>query len=152
MIKTLKLKSVLVLFALIGSATMFAQEQEVTDTELTQFANAYVKMQMQNQEAQQKVMKLIQDKGLALERFNEIQQASMDPNTTVDATAEEMKQHAEITAEIEKMQPKMEEQAIKGIESTGISLDQYQALGAAIQKDEALQKRLQDILMKAQGN
>src|SRR5690554_5191345 len=100
MFKSVKLKSLFLFVTILGSVGLFAQEAEVSDAELTQFANAYESVQIQNQEAQQKMIAIIQEEGLALDRFGEIQEATMNPNVETDATPEEMKKHANVTSEI----------------------------------------------------
>lgn len=149
MFKTMKIKLFLFAF-LLGGITIFAQQQDVSDTELAQFADAYINLQIQNQEMEQEVVSVIQKEGLELERFNEIQEASMNPNQENTASADEMKKHAKVMVELEKLQPKMEKKAIEGIEKTGITFEKYQSLAAAIQADQGLQQKLQTILMERQ--
>ncbi len=152
MFKTMKLKNLFLFVAILSTVGLLAQENTISDSELTQFADAYVKLQMQNQEAQQKIADIIQDEGLELERFSEIQEAAMDPNKETDASADEIEKHANAISKIEKIQPELEKKAISDIESAGITLERYQALVSAIQQDQGLQQRLQAILTKEQGH
>lgn len=151
MLKSVKIKGLFLFVSILGSLTLSAQEQDVSDTELAQFADAYINVQMQNQEAQQEMVTIIENEGLDVETFSAIQQASMDPEQKADATADEMKKHANATAKIEKLQPQLEKKAIDGIESTGITLERYESLASVIQRDQGLQQRLQTILMERQG-
>ncbi len=152
MFKSVKLKSLFFFVAILGSlAYTNAQENKITDAELNKWANAYQKVQMQNQEAQQQMMMMIQDEGMELQRFNEIQQASMNPNQKGDATEAEIKKHKSITDKIEKMRPALEKKATEAIESTGMSIERYQEIAAVIQQDQDLQQRLQQIMMQQQG-
>lgn len=59
-----------------------------------------------------------------------------------------MKKHASATSKMEELQPKLEKEAVKNIESAGISIDRYKSLAAFIQKEKSLQERLQSILVK----
>jgi|SRR5690625_994441 len=145
-----KLRNLFLGIGLLAGVGLFAQDQEVSDTELTQFANAYVQVQQQNQEAQMAMVKLIENEGLEVERFSMIQQASMDPSQPVDATEEEIQKHDAVIEKIEELQPDFEKRAIESIESTGISFERFQTLAAAIQQDQSLQERLQNILMESQ--
>lgn len=151
MLKLLKIKSLLLFVAVLGSVGLFAQENQITDTELNKFADAYMNMQMQNQEAQQEMIAIIQAEGLKLERFSAIEEAAMDPNKESDATPAELKMHANATDKMKKMQPALEKKAIEGIESKGLTFERFQELATVIQQDQSLQQRLQDILMKSQG-
>lgn len=148
--KLLKLKALFLFVAFLGSASLFAQENKVTDDELNKFADAYINIQMQNQEAQQEMVRIIQNEGLKLERFSAIEESMQNPNQKPDATEAEMKMHSDATAKIEKMQPALEKKAIEGIESKGLTFTRFQELATVIQQDQTMQQRLQDIMMKKQ--
>ena len=146
MFKSVKLRSLFLFVTMLGSVGLFAQDASVSDAELTKFANAYQSVQIQNQEAQQKMIAIIQAEGMELERFGAIQEATMDPNAKSDATPAEMKQHANVTSKIQKMQPGLEKEATKGIEAAGLTMERYQALATVIQQDQNLLQRLQSIM------
>ena len=151
MLKSFKIKKLFLFVFICGSMSLAAQEQQdISDKELVQFADAYTEVQVLNQQSQQKMMSILQEEGLEIERFNEIQQAKMDPNKKSDATDVEKKKHENITTKIEKMQPELEKNAIASIESTGISIKKFEALAAKIQEDTSLQQRLQTIMEKRQ--
>ena len=107
---------------------------------------------MQNQVAQQEMMTIIEDQGLKVERFSEIQEAAMDPSKKVDATADEMKKHSNAMAKMEEIQPSLEKKAVDEIESAGISINRYKSLATVIEKEKELQQRLQTILVERQDN
>lgn len=151
MLKSVKLKSVFLFVAMNGTFGLYAQQNEVSDAELTKFANAYQEMQIQNQEIQQEMVKIIEDEGMDVERFSVIQQSSMDPNKEVEATDAEMKMHQNAVSKMQKLQPEMEKKASEKIAATGLTMERFEALATVIQNDQALQQRLQTILMKNQG-
>ncbi|PNW29137.1 DUF4168 domain-containing protein [Formosa algae] len=152
MFKSLKISTLFVFLFVMGSTTVLAQEQDVSDKELQQFADAYTEVQMQNQKSQQEMIAVVEGEGLNIARFNEIQKAMMDPNQESDATAAEIEKHGKVTSKFEEMQPEMEKNTIASIESTGISLQDFESLAAKIQQDESLQQRLQAIFVKRQGD
>jgi len=137
--------------ALIGAITMVAQQPDVSDVELAQFADAYVNLQVENQKIEQEMITLIEDEGFDVERFNQIHEANTDPTKDYGVTEEEKKKHAGVMSKIQEMQPEMEKKAIKGIEDTGLTFEKYQALAMAIQQDQQLQQRLQTILIERQN-
>ena len=159
MFKTAKLKSLLLTIAILGSFSVFSQEQdsvlskdykeEVSDTELGKFADAYLNLQLENQEAQQELMALIEEEGLPIDRFNAIQKSNME-KTEVEATEAEIQMHASVTAKIKELQPKFEAQAMQSIEASGLSVQEFEKLVALIQQDPALQQRLQTMVMEKQ--
>lgn len=152
MLKSVKLKSVFLFVAIMGASFgLFAQENDISDAELAKFANAYQEMQVQNQEIQQEMVKIIEKEGMDVDRFSAIQQASMDPNQEVEASDSEMKMHENAVTKMQKMQPEMEKKASEKIAATGLTMERFEALAAVIQNDQDLQQRLQTILMKNQG-
>lgn len=151
MLKSLKISSLFLFVFISGSMSLMAQEQNVSDEDLGQFADAFAEVQVQNQKSQEEMIAIIKDEGLEVERFNEIQQAAMDPNKESDATETEKEKHVNATSKLEKMQPEMEKKTIASIESTGISIKDYESLAAKIQQDQTLQQRLQTILVERQG-
>ncbi|MEH6408597.1 MAG: DUF4168 domain-containing protein [Leeuwenhoekiella sp.] len=148
--------------ALIGGMSLTTQAQEtqapatttaateVSTAELNKFADAFQEVQVENQTAQQKMMGIIKDKGLDVQRFNEIQKSKMDPNSTVEVTDEELKMHAAVVAELEKMQPELETKMEAIIEDSGLTLDRYKAVAMALQNDKTLQQKFQGIIIKKQ--
>ena len=148
--------------ALIGGMGLTVQAQETTapatttaatdvsTAELNKFADAFKEVQVENQTAQQEMMGIIKDKGLDVQRFNEIQKSTMDPNSKIEVTDEELKMHAAIVGELEKMQPELETKMEAIIEDSGLTLDRYKAVAMALQNDKSLQQKFQSILMKKQ--
>ncbi|WP_339653410.1 DUF4168 domain-containing protein [uncultured Salegentibacter sp.] len=158
MIKSKKIAGLLFAFALLGSASVFAQTQQlpqqqqqtvdidVSDEELSKFADAYQKIRMVNQQAQQEMAKKVEDSGFDIQRFNEIHQASLDPNTEVDATEEEMTKHKEVVSEIEGMQGEFQKEMENAISEEGLDVARYEKIAMALQTDTELQQRLQQLM------
>jgi len=144
----------LVLFVTLLGGLSLAQAQntvqaqsKISDAELGKFAKAFQVIQMENQQAQQKMAAVISDNGMEVERFSTIQQAAANPNQEVDATDAEMKKHDMIMAEIKKMQPAIEAKMEKAVADSGITIERYQAIGSALQQDKSLQQRFQKMMM-----
>ncbi|MCM5662224.1 DUF4168 domain-containing protein [Galbibacter mesophilus] len=159
MLKTRNLKLIFIFVALLGSPAIFAQVQapvqaspaaaeNVSDADLQKFAEAYIGIQQENQKAQQQMAAKIEESGLELNRFNEIHKASMDPNTEVEATDDELAKHKAAVGELEKMQPALEAKMQGIIKDSGLTMEKYQAVAMSIQSNKDLQQKLQGILMK----
>lgn len=158
MIKSKKIAGLLFAFALLGSASVFAQTQQlpqqqqqavevdVSDDELSKFADAYQKIRMVNQQAQKEMAKKVEDSGFDIQRFNKIHQASLDPNTEVDATEEEMTKHKEVVTEIEGMQGEFQKEMESAISEEGLDVARYEKIAMALQTDTELQQRLQQLM------
>lgn len=151
MLKSVKLNLFLFL-ATLGTISMSAQTEakKVTDQELNKFANAYQAVQVENQKAQQEMVAMIEESGLDVEKFQNIQKAQMDPNTEVEATEKELTAHKQVMAEIQAMQPKLQSEMEGLIKKQGLTMQRYQEVAAAIQTNQELQQQLQAIMMKKQ--
>lgn len=159
MIRMKKVASLVCFTAIVGTATVFAQtpqqlpqqqqqqeKVEVSDEELSKFANAYQGITVVNQEAQQKMVKAVEDGGFDVQRFNEIHQASLDPNQEVEISGEEEAKHKEVVQEIEGMQSDFQKNMEKVIKKEGLTIERYEQLAMALQRDTELQQRLQQLM------
>lgn len=152
--KVKNLLSSLFLIIALGGATLHAQNTqmptqqkvEVNDAELTKFAEAFQKMRVANQEAQMKMMQIIKDKGMELQRFNEIHQAKQSPDKDVDMTSDEEENYKAIVAEFQALQPTFQKRMEDIISESGLSMQRYQQLAMALRTDQDLQQRLKDKL------
>jgi len=161
MFNSKKIAGLLFVFALITGSAAIAQtpampqqqkvDVDVSDAELSKFAKAYQGLRMMNQEVNQKMMKTVQDGGLEVQRFNEIHQASQDPNKEVEASEEELEKHKTILAKIEGMQGDFQKKMETTIKDQGLTLERFEKLSMALQTDQELQTRLQKMMQKGQG-
>lgn len=125
----------------------------VSDADLEKFAQAYQSVQQSNQQIQQKMVAAIEDEGISADRFNAIYQAKMDPEKEVDATDDEMEKQEAAMAKVEAMQQSSQKEMEDKIKEKGLTMQQFQDLGAKIQNSPELQQKMQAIMMKAQtGN
>ena len=83
---------------------------------------------------------------MEIPRFNEIHQATIDPETEVEATAEEKATHKKIIGELETMQAGVQQQMEKLITDQGLSLERYEQIAMSLQSDTELQQRIQQII------
>lgn len=139
----------------IGTASVMAQNAplpqqqekiEVSDAELTQFAEVFQKMRMMNQEVQKEMMAVVENEELELQRFNEIHQANMDPNKEIQTTEEEDQKYKAVVAEFEVIQPEFQKKMEEVITESDLSMERYQQLAMALRSDAELQQRLQAIM------
>jgi len=134
---------------MFGVLSTFAQTQEkVSDAQLQKFAEAYQTVQQVNQQIQQKMVTAIEAEGITAKRFNEIYQAEMDSEVEADATEDEMVKQKAALKKIEDMQSGVQEDMQNKIKEKGLTLEQYEKIGAQLQNDKELQRKLQGILMK----
>ncbi len=143
-LKSIKLLTVCI--ATMGASAfsqVSAQEQvEVTDAELDKIVSAFQGIQKVNMEAQQQVMKKVEESGFDANRFNELYLASASPEQTVDASDEEKERFGKVMAEIQQMQVGFTEKIEEIITNEGMSIERYQTIAMALQSDTELQGRL----------
>ena len=153
--KLTKLFSSLLLVFVLGGATAVAQNPtlpqqqekiEVSDSELTQFAQVFQQMRMINQTAQKEMMQVVQEKDFELQRFSDIHQAKMNPQKEIETTKEEDKKYALVVAELETIQPKFQKKMQQVISESELSMERCQQLAMALRTNAELQQRLQTIL------
>lgn len=163
MSKLISIKSIFLAIAIIGSVTLSAQNdgniqgqmqqtkaKDVSQKELKQFADAYQDVQMENQKINQEMMKVIEDGGLEVDRFKELQQANSNPDEKTDATKEELKKQEKIVAKIQEMTPQLQKRMEGVIGKSGLDMEKYKAIAAAVQQDQDLQQKLQKLMMSQQ--
>lgn len=157
MFRSKKLAGFLLTVTMIGGSTVFAQtpqlpqqqqqqKVEVTDAELSKFAEAFQGIRVIGQQSQQEMLQVVQKEGMDVQRFNEIHQATLNPEMEVEATTEEKEQHKNIISELEVMQTSMQQQMEKVITDSGLSLERYEQIAMGLQSDRELQERLQKVL------
>lgn len=125
-------------------------EGEVTDAQLQKFAQAYQSVQQTNQEIQQKMVAAIEKEGLTPERFNELYEAKMDPEKEVEATEKETEKQDAAMVAIQGIQESSQAKMEEKIKEKGLTMEQFQGIGAILQQDPELQQKLQEIMMKQQ--
>ncbi|MDT0686160.1 DUF4168 domain-containing protein [Autumnicola psychrophila] len=151
-----KFASLLVFIALIGSVNAIAQTQpmpqqqkvevDVDNEELAKFAEAYQGLRMVNQEAQQKMVKVVESEGFEIQRFNEMYQTSMNPNEELDASADEMEKYKATVQKIEGMQGEFQDRMEEVITEQGFTMERYEKLAMALQTNPEMQQRMQEML------
>lgn len=132
----------------------FQQQQpqagEVNDQELRQFVSVVQYVQVINQESQHDMVEALQQGGLDVERFNEIQQAEENPNQEADATDEEMKYYETAIQELTEIQIQAQQKMVDKITEEGLTESRFQEINIALQNDPELQERFRTMLPPTQ--
>lgn len=126
-------------------------EGEVSDAQLQKFADAYQEVQMSNQAIQQEMVVAIEEEGLTPERFNELYEAKMDPEKEVEATEDEIEKQDAAMVVIQEIQKDSQAKMEEKVKEKGLTMEQFQGIGAQVQQNPELQQKLQAIMMKQQN-
>jgi hypothetical protein len=119
------------------------QSDDVSDKEIRQFAFSFQGIQQINQQSQQKMVNTVENEGLEVQRFNEINQAENNPDQPGNASDKEMEKYNSCIQQIQVIQNNAQEQMQKKITNEGLSVERYQEIMQLVQKDSKLQMRLQ---------
>lgn len=148
---------ILLLIALILPGVAFAQVQEqnkvqqaqqsFTDQELKQFADASTRLMDIQRKGEEKMMKILQEEKLDVNKFNEMAQAHQQEKLDeVEATAEEKVAFDKAAKRMMEMQPELQKDVEAAIQKDGMSLDKYEQIMMAYRQDPALQEKLNKMM------
>ena len=121
------------------------QKVEVSDAELEKFATAFQQVRAITMEAQQEMAGVVTKEGLEIQRFNEIHEATINPETEITATEEEKKKHQKIVSNLETIQAGVQVKLEKAVQDQGITPARYEQIAMGLQNDPALQERIKKI-------
>ncbi len=117
---------------------------DITDEELDQFAGAMEAIQPITNQAQAQMAETIDDSDISMERYQEVAMAQQQ-GREVDLNPEEQQQLQEIEDQMQALQAEIQEEQIKGIEETGMTVQRFQQISAALQQDPELQQRFSEV-------
>lgn len=112
--------------------------------------NANKKVATIQEETEAMIIDQIEEKGLTVNRFNEILAGQQDPamKDSVQATTEELAAFNEIATSIVSENEKVRDRIETSIEEEGINLDTYEGIMVAYQVSPKVQERIHRLLEK----
>lgn len=116
--------------------------RKLTETDLNKLATILGKLQKLNLESQNKMMSVVQAKGMEIQKFMQLQQALQTPEAAKNVSAADKSQFQEITNELGKVQVEMRKKMEATLKSENLTLAEYQEMMVAIQMDPAAQQKL----------
>lgn len=131
----------------ISTGVMAQTTNEVSDDELTKFIAASQQIQMENQKAQGEMMVILEKEGMPAQRFGEIQAASTNPDSAIEVTAKEQEVYGKVVAEMEKMQPQIQQKMEDHVATSGLTVDRFKEIAEQLQSNPELQQRAK-LMMK----
>ena len=90
---------------LLSSVSLIAQtnSKKVSDSELANFAKVFQEVQKISQESQNKMVKIIQDEGLDLQRYNAIARAQQSGDKDLKVSNEEIEKLQAINSQLKEI-------------------------------------------------
>ena len=133
--------------ALLFQGFAFSQTK-VSDEDLEKFVEVYQEVQVENQKLQQGLAEMVEEEGMDVQRFQEIQAMQANPNADVDASEAELATHKSIMGKIEKAQSEFQDKVSDMVEEAGMTLEEYQEVFAELQSNEELQQKFSELMQQ----
>ncbi len=143
-------KASLLLFSiafLIGSISAQEQpKQDISDADMELFASAFQQVQSVNQQVQNEMVGAINEEGLDIQQFNQIQQATQGGGDDADISEEDMAKYQKSIQAIQKVQQEAQAKMRMAVEESGLDMQKYQEIMRKVQEDPEIQAKLQEML------
>lgn len=135
------------LLSVFGLLSMTAQTTtEVSNEDLGAFADVYIALQIEGVKVQEDMVKVVEDNGLSVARFQALREAQVNPDATVEATEEEMKSFETINVKLAAMQPALEAKMAEIVKANGMEIDAYREMALKIYNDTELEQKFQALI------
>lgn len=115
---------------------------DFSDAELQSFVKANEKVMAIQLEAEQNMIKAIEDEGLTLDRFNRILEQQRDPERGSETSEEELKSFNDAAQVILLENARVEKQMTTSIEEEGIDIETYKQIMVAYQQNPVIQGKI----------
>ncbi len=134
----------------------FQQEQEmvdvdVSDEELELFIDVTVEFQEGQMAAQQEMIGIVEDEGMSVDSFNEIAQGMHMGQTQdeLDVSDSDMEKYNAIAELIDEIERELDSEMEEILAEAGMSMDRFQEINMALQQDQELLQRAQEMMQGA---
>lgn len=117
---------------------------EVSDKEMKRFVKVSDKLQVVQQGAQEKMMTAIEDNGLDVQRYSEIEQATRS-GQEVEMTAEEENAYEKTSKVVQQEQMKIQQEAQKLLQKHDFDQQRFMKISQALRTDQELMEKYRKI-------
>lgn len=127
-------------------------ELEVSDDELMKFVEVSSVAQEVQMESQTEMVGVVEDEGLDVDTYNQIAEAqqSGQSDEELDVSAEDQEKFERATEAIAEIGQEMEGKMAAAIEEEGMEMERFMEINMALQQDQNLQQRIQQMMMGEQ--
>ena len=115
--------------------------KKVSDEELNTFASIYKNVNAISQQAQQEMIKKVQNNGFQVKKFQMLQQKKQQ-GQSLELSDEKKEKFQTTNKAIKKIQQSTQKKAMAAIKNGGMTLQRYQQVIQQLRKDQELQKKL----------
>lgn len=147
----LKKISSLILLTIIGiSSSVAVTNEDVSDEDLQLFVNAIKLMQNVEMKAQQKMISAVEETGLDVQSYNELQQTMQNPEQAEELSEDDKQKFNTATSAIQQIQMETQVELEEQIKEAGLTVEKYQEIGAIVQNSPELQQKVQEMMQEGQ--
>ncbi|NBC07264.1 MAG: hypothetical protein GVY26_08725 [Bacteroidetes bacterium] len=122
---------------------------EITNDELERFVALSQELQVMSQQVQQDMIAVVEEEGLDLQRFSEMDKADRNPETEVEGTPQELESYEAASERLNTMQTEARAEMQSKLEAQGFTEQRLQEINVALQQDTVLQKRFRSMQQAA---
>ncbi len=123
---------------------------EVSDEELEKFTEVTMIAQQIQSESQQEMLAIVEEEELDVQTYNTIAESRFNKQSDdqLDVSAEDIEKFESASAKVEEIQQRVEGEMSEAIEAEGMEMDRYMEINMALQQDQELQQRVQQMMMQ----
>lgn len=116
--------------------------KDITNDDLKKLSKVLTGLQNLNIESQQRMMKIVQDNGLEVQKFLQIQQSLQNPNAQQTISKEERKKFDASMEQMGKIQVEMQQRMIAILKKENMTQQEYQSIMMTLQTNPELQQKI----------
>lgn len=120
------------------------QQKDYSEEEIDVFAEAVAQVLPIQQEAEQKMMKEIEDQGMEMEKFNQIARQMQQGGEPEGVSEDEMETFKSISEKIQGIQMETQQEVNKIISDEGMSPAKYQEMISAYSSNPEIKKKVDE--------
>jgi len=134
-----------------GESGNITQQQQVdidlNEAELKKFAKAFQEVQKIQEEAQDKMVNIIEDKGLTIEEYNKLSRHQQQGDqASEDISKQELNQFEAANSQINQIEEKIQSNMEEAITSQGLEIERFHKIRMGVMQDQELQQKLREIM------
>ena len=127
------------------------QSTGFTDGDIKQFADASSRLMVIQKNSEQKMMKILEEEKLSVDKFNEMAQAHQQQKLAeVSATPDETAAFNKAAQRMMELQPDLQKEVETAIQKDGMTLEKYEQIMIAYRQDPALQEKINKLMVVEQ--
>jgi hypothetical protein len=131
-------------------APNFIAQATISDSDLGKYVQVIKQLRKLDQEYLPKIAKILKDAGFTETRLNEIAMNKKDPLTRLipPLTAQEKQNYIKVVNAFKPLNAEIREKAQKIIITSGLTPQQFQAIGKTVEENPKLKEKAQNLLKK----